>query len=680
MKKTSNILELEFLTTDRSPSKRKSSDQSLVQKTDPKRRSNLRHRPCENVPCKRMRDQNEELKTENSLLKATIEQNEKIIADLKDQMNESNVSDLSMRLSQARIKGSQRQILDGSQNKLFKVEINGAIKHYSVSIMVLGLTMLVLLNIPANCVPSMLLLAYSSAGFQTPNLPKYNFFRRLRFMLVPLNEIMIRQFLADAIDLSIAFDETTLSTKLGHALAITVMDHTGTSKVLTILEHEEKHNTHGSKAEIDVEVIMKALRSICEDESQFKAICKKIKSVLTDNSRSANASNQALCHKLDELAPLETARKSLKCTVHQCGLLDKHSLTKLPLITPFVKKVAAHFAPPSGLAQDNLYQLWKVKSKSKFLISTGQRFFFIGNNALIAFLEYDKLYQIVEENQAASNGAKEIFQLMKNPKLKEELTLMAGLACLIRQIWTHLTIKTTRAELASKINMLYDLVMKIENGEANIIDTIKNANSEDENVKLGRELFLSELEDNDEKINVVKEIYLYIVKNMRPFLEPFTEVDEGTEENLIDPTNIPCERVFGLFKYAEKHLGKLQFGLLANHAIAKFNRLDLKLDSLDPEQLEKIHSEIPKIEKLLKQQEREQEEHKLEAARRQRDQVTILVICLILIKIQGSNWRTKIFSGIQSHTKQSKPASTTRFVRQNHQTAIIEQKLERMLW
>ena len=594
----------------------------MVEKTAQKRKSlDLRHKPCENVPCRRMREQNENLKRENELLKTTIEQNEKTIADLRDQMNDSNVSELSMRLSQARIKGSQRQVLDGSQNKLFKVDVNGAVKHYSVQMMILGLTMLVLLNAPSNVVPSMLLLAYSSAGFQTPNLPKTNFFRRLRFMLVPLNEIYIRQFLAEAIELSIAFDETSLSTKLGHALAITVMDHTGTSKVLTVLEHEETSDRQTTKAEIDVNVIMNFLQSICGDE--FQSTCLKIKSVLTDNCRSANASNKALCRKLDEIAPLDNARKSLKCTVHQCGLLDKHSLTKLPLVTPFVKKVAAHFAPPSGLAKDNLYQLWKEKSNMKFLYATGERFFFVSNNALIAFLEYDKLEEIVKENKAASNGAKEIYQLMKNSKLREELSVMAGLACLIRQLWTHLTIKSTRSELASKINMLNDLIFKLENDEANIIDSIKTANVKDDNVKKGRELFLSAFENDGEKIDEVKEIYLYIVKNMRPFLEPFTQIEEGTEQHLIDPTNVPCERVFGLLKYAEKHLPNLQFGLLAQHAVAKFNRLDLVLDSYDSSVLENAHSDIPNIEKKIKEQQEKQEANKARAARQNRDQVTM---------------------------------------------------------
>ena len=202
-----------------------------------------------------MKKLNEDLQNENNGLKEIIQQNQKEISDLKDQLNSSNVSDLSLQMSQARIKGSQRQVLDGSQNKLFKVQKEGAVSRYGVPMIILGLTMLVTLNSPANVIPSVLLLAYSSAGFQAPNLPKYNYFRRLRFMLITLNEMYIRQFLAEAIELTIAFDETSLSTKLGHAIAIVVMDQAGRSKVVAILEHEERAGSAGSKANLDVELI-----------------------------------------------------------------------------------------------------------------------------------------------------------------------------------------------------------------------------------------------------------------------------------------------------------------------------------------------------------------------------------------------------------------------------------------
>ena len=246
-------------------------------------------------------------------------------------------------------------------------------------------------------------------------------------------------------------------------------------------------------------------------------------------------------------------------------------------------------------------------------------------------MENDTLFQIVSTSKGSSNGAKEIFQLMKNPKLKEELAVIAGLSSLIRQLWTHLTIKSTRSELASKIDLLNDLISKLKSNEASIITSISNANVDDENVRLGREIFLTRHEHDDEMINRLKGIYIHIVSQMQPFLEPFKDVEEGTEQHQIDPTNIPCERVFGLLKYAEKHLLNLQFGLLANHAIAKFNGID-KMDSVNSTKLESIHADSPNIEQRLKQQHRDQEANRLESARRERDQVHSLSLsdCSIL--------------------------------------------------
>ena len=178
-------------------------------------------------------------------------------------------------------------------------------------------------------------------------------------------------------------------------------------------------------------------------------------------------------------------------------------------------------------------------------------------------------------------------------------------------------VKSTRSELASKIDLLNDLISKLKSNEASIITSFSNANVDDENVRLGREIFLTRHEHDDEMINRLKDIYIHIVSQM----EPFKDVEEGTEQHLIDPTNIPCERVFGSLKYAEKHLLNLQFGLLANHAIAKFNGIDKILDSVNSTELENIHADIPNIEQRLKQHQRDQEANRLESARRERDQV-----------------------------------------------------------
>ena len=120
--------------------------------------------------------------------------------------------------------------------------------------MTLGLTLL-LLNIPANSIPIVLALIFRSAGFDGYSCPQFNYFRRLRFCLVPLNLFLIQNFIADAVNLALNFDETTLSTRLGHVLAVTLMNQNAQSIVIGIIEHEER-GAKGTKAEIDVEAIV----------------------------------------------------------------------------------------------------------------------------------------------------------------------------------------------------------------------------------------------------------------------------------------------------------------------------------------------------------------------------------------------------------------------------------------
>ena len=96
--------------------------------------------------------------------------------------------------------------------------------------------------------------------------------------------------------------------------------------------------------------------------------------------------------------------------------LEKHAFVKLPLITGFTEKLAAHFSKPDELAKDTNYALWQARSHRRFLYSTGERFFFNGQNALIAYL-----------------WSKEIRQLMKNQELKIQLAINAGLTCPIRE-------------------------------------------------------------------------------------------------------------------------------------------------------------------------------------------------------------------------------------------------------
>ena len=451
----------------RPPAKRKGINDLSEAPTTSKR--SLRNAPCENLNCTKLVLENEKLKERIKELEKNAVEYETRLRDLNSKLNSSSVSDLSIQLSQARVKGSQRTILDGSQNKLFKIDQNGCIIQYSTAMMTLGLTLL-LLNIPANSIPVVLALIFRSAGFDGYSCPQFNYFRRLRFCLVPLNLFLIQNFIADAVNLALNFDETTLSTRLGHVLAVTLMNQNAQSIVIGIIEHEERGGK-GTKAEIDVEAIIQVIENLFRNEetcdarkAKFEETCNKIQYVLSDSCNAASKTNRLLAAKLDTIAPLSTPRKSLKCLAHIAGLLEKHAFVKLPLITGFTKKLAAHFSKPSGLAKDTNYALWQARSRRRFLYSTGERFFFNGQNALIAYLEFDNLEKIASETAPISNGSKAILQLMKDPELKIQLAISAGLTCPIRELWSNLTKTTTRRGLSDKIGELKARIQRLESG------------------------------------------------------------------------------------------------------------------------------------------------------------------------------------------------------------------------
>ena len=75
---------------------------------------------------------------------------------------------------------------------------------------------------------------------------------------------------------------------------------------------------------------------------------------------------------------------------------------------------------------------------------------------------------------------------------------------------------------------------------------------------------------------------------MMSFLESYENVNQERGHEIVDPTNVPAERVFGLLKFAEKALPNLPFGLLAQHTMAKFNKVSedlpkMKQDHFDPQ-------------------------------------------------------------------------------------------------
>ena len=134
---------------------------------------------------------------------------------------------------------------------------------------------------------------------------------------------------------------------------------------------------------------------------------------------------------------------------------------------------------------------------------------------------------------------------MKNQELKIQLAISAGLTCPIRELWTNLTKTTTCRCLSDNIDALRTRIQRLENGELNIRDLIESISVGDEDAMQGRDLFLENYEDNPDILRRTQETYLHIVGQMMPFLESFEQVNEKRGDETLNPTNVPCESLWG---------------------------------------------------------------------------------------------------------------------------------------
>ena len=570
-----------------------------------------------NYGCVQVRDQLKSLQLENEDLKTKTESLETELKLMKDELNNSRTSAISQQLSQIRVKGSQTMVLNSDDNSLFVTTGEGAQVTYSLRMMLLGLSLLILNNCPSRQIPAILTNVFQSAGFDQPRLPKFNFFRKLRFMLPNLNTHLILLFLSESVDLMLGFDETTYSTRMGSILGITLTNENGRSILVGLLENEKRSLTRGEKSTFDAEAIIAHLKELCGDK--FSETVTKISCILTDNCNTATAGSEKLARLLDRESPLPSPRRSIRCIVHLCALLEKHTMKHLPLLASFANTVAYHLCKPSGQAKDNLFHLWERKSSRRFKHSTGERFFFVTDNILVSFLDFDKLFSFVTENKSNSNGAKQIHELMKNKDLEKQMLIMSGLATLIRELWNTITVKQKKHLLADKIEQIKEKVHSLRSGDIDILQLIDDARIRNKLTVTSRELFLNK--SNEAIANDVKLIYIDIIEKMMPYMNQFLIVEEGTEDHIIEPTNVPVERAFGIFKYIEKLLVNLQFGLISATSIAKFNRLPNELEKYNPDIIWNAHSQISEIEKDMKSKHIEQENFRVQHAESMRNEV-----------------------------------------------------------
>ena len=167
--------------------------------------------------------------------------------------------------------------------------------------------------------------------------------------------------------------------------------------------------------------------------------------------------------------------------------------------------------------------------------------------------------------------------------------------CPIREFWSNLTKTTTRRWLFDNIGALKTRIQRLQSSDLNMRNLIESISAEDEDAMRGRDLFLEVHEDNLEILSRTQEIYLHIVGQMMQFLEPFLQMNEERGYETVDPTNVPVERVFGVLKYAEKALSNLQFGLFAQHTMAKFIKVLAQHPSIGPAKLEEFTLKYQKL-------------------------------------------------------------------------------------
>ena len=113
----------------------------------------------------------------------------------------------------------------------------------------------------------------------------------------------------------------------------------------------------------------------------------------------------------------------------------------------------------------------------------------------------------------------------------------------------------------------------LRSGDIDILRWIDSANLIQNKLTVtSRELFLKK--SNEAIANDVKLINIDFIDKMMPYLNQF----------LIEPNNIPVVRAFVIFKYNEKLLVILRFGLIsATSKIAKFNYLPNELEKYNPD-------------------------------------------------------------------------------------------------
>ena len=334
-------------------------------------------------------------------------------------------------------KSSQSQPWAAPVMKLLQVERIGNVKRFSVEMIKLAIFLLVSCNLSARVIPLVMLGILKAVNFNNLTLPKYGYFTKIRSMLPNLNRTRMIEFCESATELSLCFDGTSYSKKEGGIFALSVMNEKAENQLIAMTEHNEKAIDEPQHV-FDVRIILQTLRDTFGDS--FELFVSKINVVLSDDCKHARATRIHLRDELDRLYPTGTQRKELRCLIHVANLSENIILRQLPLLLPFLRKVAPLLSKPKNATTDSLYNVW---DGHKIMYGHGSRFFVHGENAVACFSSYDKLIQLLSRYQQSSINAAQLLEMTKNPELYPQLAVMARLSSFVHNIWSMITVNFT---------------------------------------------------------------------------------------------------------------------------------------------------------------------------------------------------------------------------------------------
>ena len=285
-----------------------------------------------------------------------------------------------------------------------------------------------------------------------------------------------------------------------------------------MIEHNEK--AVGELQHIlDVRVIIQTLQATFGDS--FDMVVSKICAVLSDDCQHARQLRIHLRDELDRLFPKAIKRKEKRCLIHVANLCEDYIMRQLPLLMPFLKKIAPLLSKPKNASTDSLYNLW---NGHKIVYAHGARFFVYGSNAEAIFSSYDHLVELLTKYKKSSINAAQLLQMMNDNQLFSQLAEMARLSNFVHNMWSMVTVKQSRRNLIDNIKHVKSQIEIIESETFSIDEIVENL-SRNEVDRVAHQKFVAEFSNNLEVQAKTREVFLHFTTKIIDLMEPYLETE-----------------------------------------------------------------------------------------------------------------------------------------------------------